>query len=137
MLKQWTVSLFAIYLTATTALGQGRVYRAVEMEALKDILRELNRPFRQEKNALVFNVQGRFDVSVFPFKAGKTLVLASNDFKAVSLARINQWNSDRVLSRAILTTLKDGTKASRLEADLDCTLGITAKTIDGFIVHYV
>ena len=74
---------------------------------------------------------GSQSVLLEAFYGGTAIVISSESFNKVPLARINDWNKQKALSRAVL-----GANQSRLEADLDCELGVTTQTVELFLKRF-
>ena len=141
--------------------------KTVSPEQLKKMVDSLGRKYTATKDGdLVLNVAkpGAANVTyrclLYSFEKGKAVVIscnglqrgddfarlksaASSDERAVDelLEKINQWNINKSLSRAILTKGTDSTGKkiayARLEADIDWEVGVTGKKIDVLIKQFV
>jgi len=81
---------------------------------------------------------GKYTVALEGLDKGKILLIGLNltDYKDVPIDKINKWNDEKSLSRAILRSDARGRKYPRLESDLNCELGVNPKSIDRFIKRF-
>ena len=153
-------------MTRTPLWSQAEPGKAVTTEQLKKMLDSLGRKYTVNGDGdFSLNVArpGAKDVDyrcfLHSFPRGRAVVITCNGFqrgkdsvrlKVVAesdamavdelLQRINQWNINKSLSRAILSKGEDkaGKKIcyARLEADLDWEIGVTEKKIDVLIKNF-
>jgi hypothetical protein len=153
-------------LTRLPGWTQDQPNKSVSTEQLKKLLDELKRKYTESKDGdFIINVPrpGAADVDyrcfLYSFQKGKAVVITCNGLvrgdesfrlKAVQanedaavadlLDKINQWNINKSLSRAIMSrgVDNDGKKIcyARLEADIDWELGVTDKKIDALIKQF-
>ena len=158
--------VLGVVLTQMPAWTQVQPGKAVSTEQLKKLVEASGRKFTvSAEGDLILNVPRpesdniNYRCLLYSYEKGKAVVISCNGFlrgktfarlksdpgndeKAVDelLERINQWNANRSLSRAILTKGSDdaGKKIyyARLEADLDWELGVTDKKVDGLIKQF-
>jgi primary-amine oxidase len=127
--------LSAMLVWSTAAQAQENSFKSVSPEQMQKILTGLNITYNVEKGGHVtFKMGTKYNVFLESFMNGKVLVASCNNFPGVTLERINQWNNEMALSRAILRQDKSkNTSYSRLEADINCELGVTPGMVDGFL----
>lgn len=123
-------------LVTTASRAQETIYTNVTSERLEAILKELNITYKKapgKKDGVYsydFERKG-FKVRMYNY-SGEDLWLESYFAEKATLEAVNKWNTRAKFSRAVL--VKDASTASiSLEAQVDCTLGITA----GMIRHFV
>jgi hypothetical protein len=110
---------------------KNKVFLKITPAQLQTILKDLGYTFTPRESGAAVTLGDKFQTNLESFAGGTTLVIGCNDFKKVSVARINQWNDEKSLSRAIARP-----DVSRLEADLDCELGVTPQMVHRFLQRY-
>jgi Copper amine oxidase, enzyme domain len=116
--------------SAAVSQDADKVLTNVSHDQLQKLLDASGKTYTKQAKVFVVKL-GNYEVFLESFYEGKALVAGCNGFKKVSLERINQWNDQHALSRAILRK-----EESRLEADLNCELGVTVKTFDLFLERF-
>jgi Putative bacterial sensory transduction regulator len=168
-MKRWT-TLTAVGLLVALAQvpgwAQTQTAKAVSPEQLKKMLDSLGRKYTANAEGdFHLNVakpgadKVDYRCFLYSFEKGRAVVITCNGLmrggepvrlKAVPasdqpavdelLERINQWNVNRSLSRAILSKGADTTGKkicyARLESDIDWELGVTDKKVDALINQF-
>ncbi len=128
--------------SSATSWAQDNVFYKVTNKQLEKILTDLNIAFDNDPRGNIIWKAGNHNVALQTFYEGKAIVIGVNlfDYTGISLEKINKWNDDEALSRAILRfeKTKDGKTQTfaRLESDLNCELGITPKGIGLFLKRF-
>jgi hypothetical protein len=138
------LSLAAALILAQPAavLAQDEPLYSVSNKQLQKILTDLKFKHKTDNMGNLLWEIGNHPVTLQSFYDGKAIVIGINlpDYKGITLEKINKWNDDEALSRAILRFVKtkEGNVETfpRLEADLNAELGVTPKTIDLFIKQF-
>ena len=113
-----------------------RVYRNVGTDKLEAILKDLDIRFEKKpgKKPGIFSYdfeQKGTKVRLYNY-AGEDLWIETDFTDKATLEAVNRWNMRAKFSRAVL--VKDGGNATiSLEAQIDCTLGITEGMVRQFI----
>jgi hypothetical protein len=76
---------------------------------LQKILSDLKVKFQTDNMGNPFWKDGNHVITVQSFYDGKAIVIGANlmDYTGITLEKINKWNDDEALSRAILRSVKD------------------------------
>jgi hypothetical protein len=103
---------------------------------LEKILKDMNIEFKKvpamEEDIFTYEFErDTFKVRLHNFK-GEDLMLDAA-FKEIPLTEVNQYNSGRKFIRAVLYQPDKGKKYTSLEANLDCTGGVSDRIIRYFI----
>jgi hypothetical protein len=104
--------------------------KKLSIAQLGAILKEYGYTFTSAKDNVSVQLGGGYSADLRLYADG-TLVAGCNNFARLSIEQINKWNDDNWRSRAI-----QHDKSSRLEADLDCDLGVTAPMVSRFLRRY-
>jgi len=116
-----------------------RVYRNLAGEKLETILKDLEITFQKKpgKKAGIFSYdfeQKGTKIRLYNY-GGEDLWIETDFTEKANLEAVNRWNMRAKFSRAVL--VKDGPNASiSLEAQIDCTLGITEGMIRQFVRNF-
>jgi hypothetical protein len=105
-------------------------HKRLSLEQLGTILKKFGYTFTPGEGHLNVKLGAKFTAEIQTLPDG-TLVAACSGFNRVKLEQINKWNDDNWRCRAVHLD-----KAARLEADLDCDLGITDHMVRRFLQRY-
>jgi hypothetical protein len=133
------LGLLAFALTAGAGPGQDKVWRDVPSEKLEAILKKLNITYTKSAGKMAgvhfydFK-RGDFNIRLHNYR-GRDLWIDAVFTDKIALEEVNQWNVRAKFSRAVL--LQDGDRYRvSLEAQLDCTGGVTEGMVRQFIVRF-
>lgn len=156
--------LKAIFLAAAglmfqeTAWSQtSKEFKSVSTEQLKKMLDSLNYEYKTVQGRFLLQLSKpgennvKYDVFVESFDNGQAIVVSANLIalqvpsdnarqSAGLLNRVNDWNTETALSRAmrrqLLNIKRKEVYVPRLEADLDCSLGVTEENVNRLIQRF-
>jgi hypothetical protein len=119
------------------ATNEKNLVTSVPDEVLKQLLQDAALPAVQDRAGyFVWKEQENNDeYKLISLGRGRVLLITAVFEGPVSLDRINLWNDRQALSRAIFVE-ENGKKTARLEADLNCSLGIAPTAVSGFIDQF-
>lgn len=119
------------------ATTEKSVVTSVPDQLLKQLLQEWSLPATQDKSGIFVwkDQDGNDEYRLVSLGRGRVLLIGAFFEGPVTLDRINEWNDRQALSRAVLTDA-NGKKTARLEADLNCSLGVTSAGVLGFIEQF-
>jgi hypothetical protein len=123
------------------AAGQEKdlVYRNVSSDKLESILKELEITYKKNAGAKdgIFTYDfERNDAKIRLYNYGGDDLWIETDFtQKASLEEVNRWNMRAKFSRAVLVKEEAGATIS-LEAQIDCTLGITLGMVRQFVRRF-
>jgi len=126
--------------TPHVALAQAKVSRDVSNETVEKVLQGIGLKFtkappKDKDAALLYFEFTRSDLPVRLKNYGKDLWIETTVDKKLRLDDVNRWNADAKFSRLVLIENKDSTTLS-LEAQLDCTGGVTEAAIRQFVNRF-
>jgi hypothetical protein len=113
------------------------VYRGVSPDVLEKILEGAGIRFKK--------TAGKGGTTIYDYERGNYKIRLANEgskylwidaaFPRAALTQINAWNVNAKFSRAVLRT-EGGSEASLVEAQLDCTPGVTEGIIRQFLTRF-
>ncbi|MBX9681014.1 MAG: YbjN domain-containing protein [Gemmataceae bacterium] len=119
------------------ATTEKSIVTSVPDEMLKQLLQEWSLPATQNKfGVFAWKEQdGKDEYRLKSLGRGRVLLISAFFEGPATLERINRWNDRQALCRAVLVDT-DGKKTARLEADLNCQLGVSSSGVLGFIEQF-
>jgi hypothetical protein len=115
-----------------------KLYQTISDDQIEQILGGLN--LRYKKN-IVSKTQTTFDFKLEGFElrlynyGGKDLMIDAI-FRKTPLARINHWNNSRKFVRAVAYNLNAANEYASLEANFECTPGVSEDMVRFFITIF-
>ncbi len=104
----------------------------ISLDQLQAILKDLGFAVVPAAGEVTIRLGNKYQAVLQCFDDNKTLVVGCNNFMKASTEKINKWNDECTLSRAIARP-----QLARLEADLNCDLGVTPSIVNGFLQTYL
>lgn len=128
---------FASGTTPSPAVADANILPAVTNESIENILNKLNLKFEKKTGK---NDTTSYDFDLHNFKLrlynfnGRD-IMADAIFRKLPLEAVNKYNVDRKFIRAVAYN-NNGKEYTSLEANFDCTAGVTEEMIRHFLVAY-
>jgi hypothetical protein len=131
--------VFALSCTFASGQNQETVYRHVASDKLEAVLKDLSVVYQKsagkKDGIFIYDYESKgVRVRLFNY-GGEDLWIESDYTEKATLDVANRWNMRAKFSRAVL--VKEGATATiSLEAQIDCTLGITQGMMREFIRRF-
>ena len=119
--------------------GGDKIYFDVTSDKIESVLQSLNLTYKKQAlkdgNGFIYDYQSRsYKIRLYNFK-GKDLMLNAV-FDKQPLETINKYNFSRKFIRTVLYTPPGGADYTSLEANQDCSAGVTDNLLRHFIVTF-
>jgi hypothetical protein len=115
---------------AADCLAFGQEPQGLTPAGLQKLVRDAGIKATDTEFGVRFVLKGK-TVDLFLFDEGRALVAQCGLFPKRPLDVVNRWNEQKALSRAIADKV-----TTRLEADLDCSLGLDSGRLTAFVKRY-